>query len=389
MVERVLIITTEYPPDIGGGGMFAHYLSHALSHFDIETHVLIGRRGKALPLQSDSDNLFFHQVRVKTNPGVCTSISLLDSALRICREDKPDVIHGNHFDGTIVGACAKHSFQKPLVSTLHKTPLLFFPRDIVRRRAYYSFLNWIRTLNVDRFVAGSQAFRKELRVLGLSEAKIALIPHGIPVSSIKFRVKSATVPSVLSEKVVIACLSRLDRRKRLELFVRACALAKKSLPRNRFLFLITGEDLTRSEKEYRNEIEHLAKQNGIKVGSELQFRKFSLAEMPSLYKSARVMVLPSEREGLGLAILESMAAGVPVVASNTVGIREVISDGKNGLLFNPGDEDDLACQMIRIFSEERLREELIKEGLATVKRKFNSTIMGESYLKLYNEVAGQ
>lgn len=121
----------------------------------------------------------------------------------------------------------------------------------------------------------------------------------------------------------------------------------------------------------------------------MQFRKFSLAEMPSLYKSARVMVLPSEREGLGLAILESMAAGVPVVASNTVGIREVISDGKNGLLFNPGDEDDLACQMIRIFSEERLREELIKEGLATVKRKFNSTIMGESYLKLYNEVAGQ
>lgn len=365
--------------------MFVYYLSKALSKLDIETHVLIGRRGKSHPLKDTFDNLFFYQVRMKFSQGICVSTSLLDNALKICREVDPDVIHGNHFDGTIIGLCLKHSFGKPLVSTLHKTPLLFFPHEIVRRRAYYCFFNWVSKLDVDVFVAGSQAFQKELKQLGLEEGKMALIYHGVPVPP-RACVSSATIPSEFHKKIVIACLSRLDRRKRLELFIRACAIVKKNLPKKRFIFLITGQDLSYGEKEYRNEIEYVAKQNGIKVDTELVFRTFATTEMLSLYKSAKAVVLPSEREGLALVVLESMAARVPVVASNTLGIREVISDEKNGLLFNPGDEEDLASQLTRILTEEGLAERLIKEGLSTVRRKFNDTIMAKSYLKLYNKI---
>lgn len=381
--RRILIITTEYPPDIGGGGMFAYYLCNALPELGVETHVLIGQRRKVRPVQRTQNNLFLHPVRIKYSTGICISTSLLDNALKICREINPDVIHGNHFDGTIIGSCLKHSFAKPLVSTLHKTPLLYFPKDIAQRRAYYSFLRWVTKLDVNKFIAGSQAFQTELAELGVNGDKISLIYHGIPVSQIDASANLGIVPSNLRGKTVIICPCRLDRRKRLELFVGACAIVKKTLPRKSYVFLVTGQDSTRDEKEYRNELETIAERAGI--GKELVFKTFDVIQMPSIYRCARAVVLPSDREGLGLVLLESMAASAPVVASNSLGVREVVSDERNGLLFNIGEENDLASQLIRILSEKGLAERIVKEGRLTVKE-FDVNDMAKKYLDLYDKI---
>jgi glycosyltransferase involved in cell wall biosynthesis len=83
-----------------------------------------------------------------------------------------------------------------------------------------------------------------------------------------------------------------------------------------------------------------------------------------------LLVLPSEAEGFGLVLIEAMAAGVPVVATNAPGIRDVVQNGVNGLLVPIGDPAALADAIERIVGDSDLRQRLIAEGLRTVRERY-------------------
>jgi len=85
-------------------------------------------------------------------------------------------------------------------------------------------------------------------------------------------------------------------------------------------------------------------------------------DISAYYGLMDVNVLPSRREGLGLALVEGLAAGVPVLGSGSGGIREVIQDGRNGFLFPEGDAVALAGLLIRLAREPELRRRLGEEG---------------------------
>lgn len=84
--------------------------------------------------------------------------------------------------------------------------------------------------------------------------------------------------------------------------------------------------------------------------------------------AADVFVLPSVFEGLGVALLEAMACGVPVVASNVGGIPDIVTDGYNGLLVGAGDVKGLAESVIKILSDETLRKRLSEGALTTIQQ---------------------
>jgi len=77
-----------------------------------------------------------------------------------------------------------------------------------------------------------------------------------------------------------------------------------------------------------------------------------------VFQSADVFVLPSHREGLGLVCLEALACGVPVLATRTGGIPEIVCDGENGLLVEPGDATALTAALSRLLEDESLRARL-------------------------------
>jgi glycosyltransferase involved in cell wall biosynthesis len=85
------------------------------------------------------------------------------------------------------------------------------------------------------------------------------------------------------------------------------------------------------------------------------------ADLPVLYSAATMAAMPSEYEGFGLPVLEAMACGTPVVCSNTSSLPEVAGD--SALLVDPQSPDELSEAMIRVFGEERLREEMVDRGL--------------------------
>jgi len=106
-------------------------------------------------------------------------------------------------------------------------------------------------------------------------------------------------------------------------------------------------------------------------------------DIPLLYCGASLLVYPSFFEGFGLPVLEAMASGVPVVAAKETSLPEVI--GEAGVLFNPFDIQDIADKVYIVLSDEKLREELIKKGLARVKE-FSWRQTAEQTLRIFETV---
>ncbi len=97
-----------------------------------------------------------------------------------------------------------------------------------------------------------------------------------------------------------------------------------------------------------------------------------------------VLVLPSEAEGFGLVLIEAMASGVPVVASDVPGIRDVVRDGETGLLVAVGCPGELAGAVRRVMTDTALREKLVRQGREEVRRRF----AWEGVIGAYREVLG-
>ncbi len=117
------------------------------------------------------------------------------------------------------------------------------------------------------------------------------------------------------------------------------------------------------------------------------FRSFTLRQMWQLLRRAQVCVVPSFREGLGLALLEAMALGCPVVASETAGIEEVIEHGVSGLLVQVGDEKGFADAIVRVIRSTQLKAKLTRGAQRQVKSEFDADRMARQHLELYNRLA--
>jgi len=103
------------------------------------------------------------------------------------------------------------------------------------------------------------------------------------------------------------------------------------------------------------------------TGVPLELRSYvSPAELPALYRGARLVVLPSLAEGFGLTALEAMASGTPVVAASTSSLPEVVGDA--GVLVDPRDIRSIAEGIVRVLTDDMLREDLIARGLARASR---------------------
>jgi glycosyltransferase involved in cell wall biosynthesis len=111
-----------------------------------------------------------------------------------------------------------------------------------------------------------------------------------------------------------------------------------------------------------------------------------VSAMGDLYGGADLGVLPSRAEGLGVASLEAMAAGLPVVATRVGGLAEAVVDGETGLLVEPEDVDGLAAALRRLLEQAELRRRLGEGGRRRVEQVFLPERMVSAYVDVYREV---
>jgi glycosyltransferase involved in cell wall biosynthesis len=108
--------------------------------------------------------------------------------------------------------------------------------------------------------------------------------------------------------------------------------------------------------------------------------------IPELLNAFDVYVLPSINEGLSNSLLEAMATGLPVIASDVGGNPEVVHDGISGLLFAPGGVDQLSDHLLKLYARTRLREELGDAARRRIREEFSIESMVQTYKHLYRSL---
>jgi glycosyltransferase involved in cell wall biosynthesis len=170
----------------------------------------------------------------------------------------------------------------------------------------------------------------------------------------------------------VVFLGRLHAQKQVDTLVRAAA----SLPRAQVVLVGDGPE--------RGGLERLARRLG--VADRVHFCGFVPHDrVPAVLRSADVMALPSRYEELGSALLEAMEAGVPIVASATGGIPDVITDERNGLLVPPADPEAMARAIGRLLADQTLSSRLARAGREEVAH-YDWNLLAKRVLGVYADV---
>jgi L-malate glycosyltransferase len=215
----------------------------------------------------------------------------------------------------------------------------------------------------DCVLVNAEAIRDTLVEQGYAPDKIIVIHNGITLAKFGKRQRNSLLRQELALPLsapLVVVFSRLNQMKGIQYFLDAAAILAGRFPDVRFLVVGDGET--------RKELEEYACRLGIEHRT--VFAGFR-SDVPELLSEAAVSVLPSLSEGLSNSLLESMASGVPVVATNVGGNPEVIEDGVTGLLVPRRDPAALAAAVGRMLEDKDLAESFAQAGVRRVAELFS------------------
>jgi len=179
-----------------------------------------------------------------------------------------------------------------------------------------------------------------------------IIPNGVDVEH--FSPEVAPIDKFCDGKVNILFTGRLEKRKGLNYLIEAYRRVKQEIPNCRLIVVGPGTRL-------RGKYEKKVSRNDLK---DVVFTGYvSYDELPRYYKTADIFCAPATGwESFGIVLLEAMAVGTPVIASNIEGYSRLVTHGVNGLLVPPEDEEMLAQALVSLIKDESLRQQMGARG---------------------------
>ncbi|MBR4721092.1 MAG: glycosyltransferase family 4 protein [Clostridia bacterium] len=180
--------------------------------------------------------------------------------------------------------------------------------------------------------------------------------------------------NVPKDAFVVLSVGELNKNKNHEIVLRAIAVTNKS----DIYYVINGEG------EIRDYLAEVAKSVGM---SDRFLLTGNVKNVNEYYKMADIFAFPSKREGLGLAALEAMAAGLPLVTSNKNGINDYATDGVTGFMSEPDDLNGFKNAIEKLYESKSLREEMAKNNIERVKD-FSEQRTDEIMTETYRAVMG-
>lgn len=221
------------------------------------------------------------------------------------------------------------------------------------------------------FVALSQSTARDLERRGVECSEVEVVPPGLNFE--RYRAGSAE----RSEDPLLLYVGRIKRYKQIDIALRAFAKVRRRLPAARFVIVGKGDDRPRLEAVIRS----------LGLDEAVQFTGFvSEDEKIEWLRRAHVLVYPSPKEGWGISATEAAACGTPVVASNSEGLREAVSEGTSGFLVPHTDVDAWAHRMTELLTDAGLRARM---SMAAVEwsRRFDWDAGAETVRRVIERVA--
>jgi len=282
--------------------------------------------------------------------------------------NKIDIVHTHGYTATTIGRLtAFFAGVKVIIAHIHSTYYNYNKKQLIIEKIFSLFTNKI--ICCSKAVAG---FVRENEKIDLR--KIQVIYNGIDLH--KFEVVSS-VKNHENKRFTIGCVASLVEHKGHKYLLEAAKEVLIALP-DKVRFMLVGDGVLRQQ------LEDQARSLGI---SEYVSFMGNVTNVEALISTFDIAVLAScEREGLGLALLEAMAGGIPVIGTNVGGIPEIIENKKNGLLVKPYDSKSIAQAIILMCSDWPRTKNMGDKARLTVEKKFSKEIMLKTITKLYLEL---
>lgn len=241
----------------------------------------------------------------------------------------------------------------------------------------------------DRLVAITESVADEYRRLNVPPAQIARIPNGVDLQRFAGTIDRDAIRAQFGigpDTTLFLCVGRNHPKKNLAALIRAAAQLRTRL-QSKFALLIVGDgtqSLASLAAEFGiGDMVHLHTASATADADiDLELPPQSLVD---LYRSADVFVFPSLIETFGIAIVEAMAAGLPVITTDAPGCRDLIRDGEDGLMVPAGDIAALTEAMQRVCAEPALRRDLAIRAHRRA-QDFSWDAVVDSYIALYRDV---
>lgn len=281
---------------------------------------------------------------------------------RAFRRLRPDIVHTRNAEAFYYGAAAAKLAGVPVVHSEHGR---VFPEKWHRALVQRVMLRSV----AEAFAVTRQLADDMVTQIGVPPGRFKVLYNG--VDGQKF---GARRPRKAGAEVTLGSVGRLVKVKNYGLLLRAVAKLPEEL---RWRLVLVGDG------PERESLERAVRELGLQQRVQLLGHR---DDVPELLSQFDIFVLPSLSEGLSNTLLEAMAAGVAVVASDVGGNREIIEPGRSGLLF-PSDNLDAAAQAIGgLVVDSDLRTRLAAAGLERAEKTFGMRAMLNAYEELYRGV---
>jgi N-acetyl-alpha-D-glucosaminyl L-malate synthase BshA len=346
-------------PTFGGSGVLATELGKALAQKNHQVHFITYQQ--PVRLNGFIPNIFYHEVQVPTYPLFDFppyETALASAMVDVIKNNNLDLLHVHY---AIPHASAAYMAKKilelegkkiPVITTLHGTDITLVGRDKTYAPVVAFSIN-----QSDAITAVSNNLRDITYKTFHIEKEIEVINNFVDVQRFSRKPIDAfrKVIAPNGEKILLHA-SNFRKLKRVEDVVKIFFEVQKRIP-SKLLFIGDGPD--------RQTAEELSRSLGICDDMRFVGKQ---EQMEDILAIGDLFLLPSEYESFGLAALEAMAAGVPVVSSNAGGLVEINIDGETGYLKNVGDVDAMSQAAISILKDNEVLNEFKKRAALHAKK---------------------
>ncbi|MEF3279978.1 MAG: glycosyltransferase family 4 protein [Elusimicrobiota bacterium] len=359
MKNNIIVFHLDDAKDFRGGTRQCFYLAKELNEIGIENYIVL-RKNSPLHLNAAKNNITAITIPYLFDWDIISAIMLVYKIKKINKNSKQIIIHSHTAHAASIAVLASFFINAKIV--IHRR---------VDFKIKNNFLSRFKYRKADQIIAVSQAIKKQLIDEGFQDSNINLIYSSIDkdiflnLKNIKRRVSS--------NKIRIGSLIALTPHKDPFNLIKA---AKICLEKNKNLeFLVGGKG------QLKKECENLIK----KLKIEENFKLLGYVEDNiGFLKSIDIFVLPSKEEGLGSVLIEAMACGLPIVATNAGGIPELITHNENGLIVPKENPQLMAEAILKIAGDSSLIKKFSLKSME-LSQNYTTKSMAKKTLEVYEK----
>jgi glycosyltransferase involved in cell wall biosynthesis len=397
---RVAIATPEFLPNWGGIGTYVTLLGKDLPE-DVEVHVLTLKRG-AGPEMTPETKEILERIHVHYLGGAADfflynnqfQMDMLFKFRALKAEHRFDLVHANHaqmpdlflrlldagtpslttvhttIDSQRMGTQRSHIPLRKLERS-EKMTYLMLPELRALERLYLGKCR--HALFVSEFIR--QLYSKKYRM----PEHWGVVHNGVDTEWFRPRDRFECLerfPSLEGLEDIILFSGRMIALKGIDMAIKSFALVQKETDAT---MVFAGAGKVEPWKELLDKL-------GVPKERYLFLGGVPYLDMRFLYPLATAFVLPSYSESFPMTVLEAMSSQRPVIATDVGGIPEMIDSGRNGLLFRPGDPDDLSASLLKVLEDRRFASRLGESARAKVQEEFSCSKMASSTAEMYRRI---